>query len=157
MDQIIHLPFPANEPIRSYAPGTPERESLHGALKDIRSVEIEIPLIIGGREVRTGNTAKCLIPHEHGTVLATYHQAGPKEVEAAAEASMAARHDWIRMPWQERLAIFIKAADMLAGPRRDLPAAGERRRHAHQPHLRPRDVDRDGPDRKEALLPRHAR
>jgi 1-pyrroline-5-carboxylate dehydrogenase len=81
--------------------------------------EIEIPLIIGGEEVRTGNTAKCVMPHEHGHVLATYHQAGPEQVRMAADATRAAWAGWSEMPWEARAAVFLKAADLLAGPWRD--------------------------------------
>lgn len=120
MDNITNIPEPVNEPIASYAPGTPERAALKSALTDVRNTQVEVPLIIGGKEVRTGKTAECLIPHEKGTVLGIYHQAGPKEVADAIEASTKAQADWARTPWQERMAIFLRAADMLAGPRRDL-------------------------------------
>ncbi|MCP4421930.1 MAG: aldehyde dehydrogenase family protein, partial [Chloroflexi bacterium] len=78
--------------------------------------KIEVPLIIGGEEVRTGNTAEMLIPHNHGHVLGTYHKAGAKEVNMAIEAALKARQEWADMPWEHRAAIFLKAADLLAGP-----------------------------------------
>ncbi|HXO22645.1 MAG TPA: L-glutamate gamma-semialdehyde dehydrogenase, partial [Thermoanaerobaculia bacterium] len=80
---------------------------------------VEIPLIIGGREVRTGDTARAVCPHDHGHVLATYHQAGAAEVAAAAAAAKEAWKEWSEMPWEERLSVFLRAADLLAGPWRD--------------------------------------
>ncbi len=115
---IIHVPKPQNEPVLSFAPGSPERAQLKSELKRMLSEEIEIPLIIGGKEVRTGNTAKAVCPHDHRHVLATYHQAGAKEVELAIAASQRAWHEWSVMPWEHRAAIFLRAAELLAGPMR---------------------------------------
>ncbi len=114
------IPLPPNEPIKSYAPGTPERVELKSKLAEMRSQQIEIPLIIGGKEIRTGKTGKCVLPHNHGTVVATYHQAGEKEVQMAIEAALKARRTWAEMEWQDRLAIFLKAAELLAGPWRQV-------------------------------------
>ena len=116
---IFHLAAPINEPVRSYAPGSAEKKSLKKRLADMLGEQIEIPLIIGGREVRTGDTATAVCPHDHGHVLATYHQAGPAEVAAAADAAKEAWHDWSEMPWEDRAAILLRAADLLAGPWRD--------------------------------------
>ncbi len=116
---IIQVPAPVNEPVRNYAPGSPEKASLKARLKEMLSTEIEIPLVIGGKEIRTGSTAKAVCPHDHAHVLATYHQAGPKEVELAVAASREAWKSWSVMPWESRAAIFLKAAEMLAGPWRD--------------------------------------
>ena len=116
---IVPVPTPANEPIRSYAPGSPEKASLKAKLQEMLSGQIEIPLIIGGKEVRTGRTATAVCPHDHGHVLATYHQAGPDEVAMAIEASREAWKTWSEMDWEARAAIFLKAADLLAGPWRD--------------------------------------
>ncbi len=116
---IFHLAAPVNEPVRSYAPGSAEKKSLKKRLDDMLGEQIEIPLIIGGREVRTGDTATAVCPHDHGHVLATYHQAGPAEVAAAADAAKEAWHDWSEMPWEDRAAILLRAADLLAGPWRD--------------------------------------
>jgi 1-pyrroline-5-carboxylate dehydrogenase len=81
--------------------------------------EIEIPLIIGGEEIRTGNTADVRSPHNHGHRLGVCHQAGEKEVKMAIEAALDARHAWANMPWEHRAAVFLKAADLLSGPWRD--------------------------------------
>ncbi len=116
---IVPVPTPVNEPIRSYAPGSPERASLKAKLQEMLSGQIEIPLIIGGREIRTGRTATAVCPHDHGHVLATYHRAGPDEVAMAVEASQEAWKTWSEMDWEARAAIFLKAADLLAGPWRD--------------------------------------
>ncbi len=113
------LPVPVNEPVHSYAPGTPERASLRAELFRLREESIEIPAIIGGREFRTGNTVPVRAPHEHRRVLATLHQCAAPEVEQAVKACLEARHDWMRMPWTDRAAIFLRAADLLAGPWRD--------------------------------------
>ncbi len=110
------LPDPKNEPILSYQPGSPERQQLKEELAKLSGETIEIPLIIGGKEVRTGNLGKCVMPHDHQHVMATYHKAGPKEVEAAIEASQEAWNSWSTMPWWQRASIFNKMASLLAGP-----------------------------------------
>ena len=120
MNGIIRIPTPLNEPVKGYAPGSPEKASLKKKLDELLSSEIEIPLVIGGKEVRTGNTAKAVCPFDHGHVLATYHQAGPKEVELAVQASQEAWKSWSEMAWEDRAAVFLKAADLLAGPWRDV-------------------------------------
>jgi len=110
------LPEPVNEAILAYRPGSPERKEIMAMLDKMSGEQIEIPLIIGGKEVRTGNTATCVMPHNHQHVLATYHKAGPAEVEMAVQASQEAWETWSVMPWWERAAIFKKAAALLAGP-----------------------------------------
>lgn len=116
---IIQVPPPVNEPVRDYAPGSPEKASLKKRLDELLAEKIDIPLVIGGREVRNGNTAEAVCPHDHGHVLATYHQAGADEVQAAVEASQEAFREWSEMAWEDRAAIFLKAAELLAGPHRD--------------------------------------
>ncbi|HEY0783590.1 MAG TPA: L-glutamate gamma-semialdehyde dehydrogenase [Thermoanaerobaculia bacterium] len=116
---IFPLAAPANEPVRAYAPGSPEKASLKKRLHEMLQQEIEIPLVIGGKEVRTGDTAKAVCPHDHGHVLATFHQAGPAEVELAAQAAKKAWREWSETSWEERAAVLLKAADLLAGPWRD--------------------------------------
>ncbi len=114
---------PTNEPTRSYATGTTqgdaERASLQARLKSMATEKIEIPCYIGGKEVRTGNTRKVVMPHSHREVVAEFHLAGAKEMQMAADAALKAKKDWENLPWQERAAIFVKAADLLAGPGRD--------------------------------------
>ncbi len=112
---IFKVPMPFNEPVYEFAPGSPERAKLKAALDDIAGKEIEIPLIIGGKEVRTGNLGKVVMPHDHQHILAKYHQAGEKEIEQAIEAAMAAKPAWAALRWEERAAIFLKAAELLSG------------------------------------------
>jgi 1-pyrroline-5-carboxylate dehydrogenase len=116
---IVQVPDPVNEPVRGYGPGSPEKSSLKAKMREMMGGEIEIPLVIGGREVYTGATAKAVCPHDHGHVLATYHQAGPKEIEQAVAAARSAAKDWAAMPWEARASIFLKAAELLAGSWRD--------------------------------------
>ena len=114
----VTVPKAVNEPIKSYAPGTPEKSELIDKLTELKSTEIEIPLIIGGKEVKTGRITECVMPHNHQHVLARYHQAGKKEVAAAIEASQQAWKTWSTMPWESRVAIFQRMAILLAGPYR---------------------------------------
>jgi 1-pyrroline-5-carboxylate dehydrogenase len=109
-------PRPVNEPVLEYRPGSSERQALKDRLAELAGEQIEIPLVIGGKEVRTGRLGKCVMPHDHAHVLATYHMAGPKEVQMAIDAAMAARKDWAAMDWQDRAAVFLKAADLLSAP-----------------------------------------
>lgn len=120
MNSIPQVPLPRNEPVLGYLPGSPERAELKAAIKVMPAEEIEIPLIIGGREVRTGNTAQAVIPHHHGHVLATYHLAGEAEVRQAVKAALEAQREWASWPWEDRLAVFLRAADLLAGPWRQV-------------------------------------
>jgi 1-pyrroline-5-carboxylate dehydrogenase len=113
------VPPPLNEPIKSFRPGSPERASLKETLEHMRSTEIEVPAFIGGEEVRTGRTTDLVIPHEHTHKLGTLHLCGEAEVKRAINASLEARRDWARMHWTDRAAIFLKAAELLAGPWRD--------------------------------------
>ncbi|RMF59764.1 MAG: L-glutamate gamma-semialdehyde dehydrogenase [Calditrichaeota bacterium] len=110
------VPQPQNEPILSYAPGTPERAELKAKLQEMKSQQIEIPLIIGGEEIKTGNTGELKVPHDHSVSLGVYHKAGEKEVNMAIEAALEAQKIWATMPWEHRVSIFLKAADLLAGP-----------------------------------------
>ncbi len=114
MNAIIRVPIPSNEPVLSYAPGSPEREALKKQLEKMLSEEIEIPLIIGGKEIRSGDLADCRCPHDHRHLLGRYHKAGPAELEKAVEASRNAWKDWSEMPWVDRAAVFLRAADLLA-------------------------------------------
>ena len=108
------IPDPENEPVLSYAPGTPERRELQARIRELGAGEIEIPLVIGGEDVRTGDTTAVVAPHDHGHVLAHCHKAGPAEVARAIEASQDAWQAWSRTPWEERAAVFLKAAELLA-------------------------------------------
>ena len=112
----FNLPLPPNDPIRSYAPGSPERKAIKAKLAEMKSKQIEIPLIIGGKEVKTGNMGKCVLPHDHRTVIGTYHKAGEKEVRMAVEAALEARKTWAAMNWYDRVSIFLRVAELLAGP-----------------------------------------
>jgi 1-pyrroline-5-carboxylate dehydrogenase len=116
---IFRPPPIVNEPVKDYAPGSPERASLRVRLTEMASQRIELPSIIGGEEVLTGKTVEAVMPHDRGHVLADVHQGGAPEVERAIEAARQARHDWSRTPWEERAAVFLRAADLLAGPWRD--------------------------------------
>src|SRR3989304_5629167 len=105
------VPQPVNEPIKLYKPGSTEREELKKKLSELKSKQIEVPLIIGGEEVKTGNTEEMRIPHNHKHVLGVYHKAGKKEVEMAIEAALEARKEWAEMPWEQRGAVFLKLID----------------------------------------------
>lgn len=116
---MSNIPKPINEPIRNYEPGSPEKASLKEKLAELSQKEIEIPLIIGGKEVRTGDTSNCVMPHNHGHILATYHQAGVKEVQQAIDSAQKAWKQWSKTPLEERATIFLKMAELLTGPYRD--------------------------------------
>ena len=116
---IARTPAPHNEPIRSYAPGTPERASIRRRLDAMAGERIEVASVIGGREVRTGKLSRAVMPHRHAHVLADVHMGGPAEVAAAIKAAAAAAPGWAATPWEDRAAIILKAAELLAGPWRD--------------------------------------
>jgi len=108
------IPTPVNEPVLSYAPGTTERIELKRTLKDLAAAPIEIPVVVGGKEIRTGRTVDAVMPHCHRRVLAKVHQAGPAEVAAAIAAARTAWREWSTWPLERRAAVFLKAADLLA-------------------------------------------
>jgi 1-pyrroline-5-carboxylate dehydrogenase len=113
------VPPPVNDPIRSYVPGSPERASLKARLDAMAAEKVDIPLIIGGREVRTGNTGRSVMPHDHAHVLGEYHKATPELVEQAIAAAREAHREWSNWPWEDRAGILLKAAEMLTTSWRD--------------------------------------
>jgi len=115
----FNVPLPENEPVRGYAPQSPERASLQARLDSMATEVVEIPVVINGEEHLTGNILDAVMPHDHGHVIARAHQATPELIAAAIKSCESARADWAAMPWEERAAIFLKAADLLAGPWRD--------------------------------------
>ncbi|MDD4142008.1 MAG: L-glutamate gamma-semialdehyde dehydrogenase [Bacteroidales bacterium] len=117
---LFKFPNPENEPIKGYMPGSPEREALVKELDRQSNTEIEIPLLIGGKEVRTGVTKKVTMPHDHQHVLATYHCATEETVQMAIDAALKAKIEWQNMPWIERGSIMLRAAELFAKPHRAL-------------------------------------
>ena len=117
---FFKVPAPVNEPILSYAPGSPEKAALKSWLTRMQAEEIEVPLFIGGEEIKTGDVAEMRAPHDHSIKLGVYHKAGEKEVKLAIEAALDARSAWAAMPWEHRVSVFLKAADLLAGPWRPI-------------------------------------
>ena len=117
---IFRVPQPKNEPIFSYLPGSPERTQLKTKLKEMLSTQVEVPMIIGGREFKSGNLADIRCPHDHKQILGRCHQADPEFAIKAVDAAEKAKKEWGRMPWESRAVILLKAADLLAGKYRML-------------------------------------
>jgi len=117
---IVNVPTAVNEAIREYRSGSPERFSLQAKLNEMSGNNIDIPIIIGGKEIRTGNLGKCVKPSDHRHILGSYHKAGEKEVQMAIDSALSAAKSWAEMPWQSRVAIFKRMAELLAGPYRDI-------------------------------------
>jgi 1-pyrroline-5-carboxylate dehydrogenase len=115
---FFSVPEPKNEPVLSYAPGTIERQKLQAALETMRAEKSDIPMIIGGREVRTMKTENCVCPHDHAHVLGTYHLADDEVINQAIESALSARKAWAALPWENRASVFLRAAELIAGPYR---------------------------------------
>lgn len=115
---VFKLPNITNEPVKSYAPGSPEKKELKQALARVKATEVDLPMIIGGQEVRTGKLEEIRPPHERAHLLGRYHQGDGSHVRMAIDAAMKAKPAWEAMGWESRAAIFLKAADLLAGPYR---------------------------------------
>jgi 1-pyrroline-5-carboxylate dehydrogenase len=115
---FFNVPEPVNEPVLNYGPRSLERAALKAALQEGRAQQIDIPMYIGGKEVRTGTLRELRPPHDHQHVLATYHWGTKTHVTAAINAALAAKADWENLPWEQRAAIFLKAAELIAGPYR---------------------------------------
>jgi 1-pyrroline-5-carboxylate dehydrogenase len=114
MNSVFTLPAPYNEPVKTFAPGSPERRQLMAELERQMDVQVEAPVIINGRPVHTGNVQDIVCPHDHGHVLGRFHKADEDQIHAAVGAAMAAKPSWENMDWQERAAIFLKAADLIS-------------------------------------------
>ncbi len=116
--------MPVNDPVLNYAPGSAERDEVKAKLAELKATEFDIPVVVNGQEIRTGQTAEIHPPHELRHTLGAYHKAGPEQITPAIDSALAAREDWSRMDFEDRAAIFLRAADLLAGPwRQTLNAA----------------------------------
>ncbi|MBP8760600.1 MAG: L-glutamate gamma-semialdehyde dehydrogenase [Parabacteroides sp.] len=111
---IFRFAKPINEPVKAYAPGSVEKTSLKQMLSQLATEQWDIPLLIGGKEIRTGNTGKVVMPHNHKHVLATYHKAGEKEVQMAIDAAVKAQREWSELPWVERASVMMRIAELIS-------------------------------------------
>ena len=116
---ISQVPTPKNEPVRSYAPGSAEIKSLIATYQKMWSEEVEIPMVIDGKEVKTGEKVSLHSPQDHQHTLGYYHKGNKQHVDDAINSCLKARAEWANLPWEQRASIFLKAADLLAGPYRD--------------------------------------
>ena len=117
---VYNVPFSGTEEVKGYAPGSPERESLQAKYNEMYNQEpIDVPMYIGGEEVRTDNKKPMSPPHDHQHILGHFNYGDASHVEKAIDAAMAARPKWAALSWHQRASIFLKAADLLAGPFRD--------------------------------------
>jgi len=115
---FFQVPTAINEPIKSYAPGTPEREEVLLTYKDMWNTKMDVPLYIGSEEIRTGDTTSMRPPHDHKHDLGVFHLAKKKHIEQAISTSLEARKQWADLDWEQRAAVFLKAADLIEGPYR---------------------------------------
>lgn len=115
---IFNVPTPVNESVKEYRPGSPEREAIKQALKDFRSQETDIPMYIGGQEVRTDRKLRVAPPHDHQHTLGYFYEGNAQHVKQAIEAALSAKDTWASLSWENRASIFLKAADLIAGPYR---------------------------------------
>ena len=115
---FYHVPKAVNEPVKSYAPNSPEKAAVLAAYKKMWNETIDVPMYIGSEQVRTGTTQTMSAPHDHQHIVGTYHVAEKKHIESAIAAALEARKTWSQMPWEHRAAIFLKAAELIAGPYR---------------------------------------
>lgn len=115
---FFRVPVAVNEPVKSYAPGTPERDEVLKTYRAMYNSSVDVPLYINGEEIRTGNTVAMSPPHDHQHILGHYHKAEKKHVQQAIDTALEARKAWSKMPWQQRAGIFLRAAELIAGPYR---------------------------------------
>ncbi|MFI5150715.1 MAG: L-glutamate gamma-semialdehyde dehydrogenase [Bacteroidia bacterium] len=115
---IFKVPVAHNEPVKSYAPGSPERAELQRMLKELRATQLDIPMYIGGKEVRSGNKIRLAPPHDHKHTLGHFHKSDKKHIQQAITAALSAKKKWAAMAWEHRASIFLKAAELIAGPYR---------------------------------------
>src|SRR2546421_3273041 len=120
MDAVTRVPHPVNEPVKQYAPGSPERAGLEARLKEVAGERVDLTMTIGGRQrPGGGEPIDVVMPHKHRHVLGTLHNATAADVRDAVDAALAAAEGWRRLPFDDRAAVFLRAADLLAGPGRD--------------------------------------
>jgi len=134
MNGVVNVPRPLNEPVYSFTPGSPEKAALKAQLKKMLGETMEIPLIIGGKEMKTGNLADIRCPHDHHHLLGRYHKAGPEEIETAVAEAKKAWRDWSEMDWISRASVFLRAAELLATKYRDVLNASTMLGQSKTPH-----------------------
>src|SRR6218665_709569 len=115
---FFHVPKAVNEPVKSYAPNSPEKAAVLAAYKKMWNETIDVPNYIGSEEIRTGTTRNMSAPHDHQHIVGTYHLAEKKHIDQAIDAALEARKKWANLAWEQRAAIFLKAAELIAGPYR---------------------------------------
>ena len=115
---IYKVPTAVNEPIKNYAAGSAERKELQAMLKELRSKEIDIPMYIGDKEVRSENKTRLAPPHDHQHTLGYFHKSDKTHIEQAIKAALDAKEKWANLSWEHRASIFLKAAELIAGPYR---------------------------------------